>query len=190
MRSAKLYRHARQRLGQCKQCALSRGYVSIRDWEKPRYTIDVYSMRGVGFAQWTGNGIFVVPFWLDHWSPVLMLVMPVHSVDSTALLALAYHSVTRPPRIDDSILRDLCLLFPPLASAIANLSQSSLSSLATTYRRLHCLPLCLVNLAALYVEKFSRSLRGSLWVIELNPRYIPRPRVEKAGLTLSFSVEI
>jgi len=68
----------------------------------------------------------------------------------------------------------------PLASATANLTSSlSSSSLATTtYRRLHCLPLSGEFGGVVRREVFPIPiLRGSLWVMELNPRNIyPRPR--------------
>jgi len=47
MHNAKLRQHTRQHLGSRKQCALSRGHVSIRDREKLRYTIGAHS------AQWS-----------------------------------------------------------------------------------------------------------------------------------------
>lgn len=140
-----------------KQCSLSREHVSIRDREKPRYTIGAWSawsrictMDRERYLCWT-----VLIGLLE--SPALMLVMPAHSAGGqNRFVGTGVSRCNETPVSTVLFSGSLCLPFL-LSLLWSRIRRSRRERRLPTYRRLLS-TFVSANLTALYVGKFSRSL--------------------------------
>lgn len=97
MHDPKLCWHIRH-LESRKQCSFSREHVSIRDREKLRYTIGAQSARSrICTMDERAVSLLDRSDWTARVPCLCQLCRCIQSADRTALLALAYHAVTRPP---------------------------------------------------------------------------------------------
>lgn len=183
MHSTKLCWHIRH-LESRKQCSLSGEHVSIRDREKPRYTIGAWSARSrICTMDERTVSLLDRSDWTARVLCLCQLCRCIQPTDRTALLALAYHAVTRPPyrrfySPDLSVSLSFSCSYDR-ESAIVVANDSYLPTI-TVY-------LCVYESDSVIRREVFPIPRGSLWIMELNLCYTGAQHTRKS-LTLSFSV--